>query len=68
MSAGWNSKAEISVQTSEIMRSLPMLAVPGWLESQRAPKPVPVVSALKNTARVRLDCKRSVCPARHAMM
>jgi len=26
-----------------------MLAVPGWLEAQRLPKPVAVASALKNT-------------------
>jgi len=44
-----------------------MLAVPGWLESHRLPKPDAVVSALKITARVKLDCSRSICPARQAM-
>ena len=34
-----------------------MLAVPGWLDSHSEPKPDAVVSALKITARVRLDCK-----------
>ena len=35
-----------------------MLAVPGWLDAQRLPKPVAVVSALKKTARVRLDVQQ----------
>ena len=34
-----------------------MLEVPGWLESQRLPNAVAVVSALQITARVRLDCR-----------
>jgi len=42
ISAGWKSSAEASVQTREIISSLPMLAVPGWLEAQRQPKPVAV--------------------------
>ena len=44
-----------------------MLAVPGWLERIRLPKEAPVVMALKNTARARLDCSRSPTPARHAI-
>ena len=44
-----------------------MLAVPGWLDSQSAPNAVAVVSALKTTARIRLDCSGAVSPARHAM-
>jgi hypothetical protein len=56
--AGWKSSADTSVHTSEIIKTFPMLAVPGWLEAQRLPKPVAVASALKNTARARLDVKR----------
>ena len=56
------------VLTSDSASSLPMLEVPGWLESHRLPNAVAVVSALQITARVRLDCNRLVCPARHAMM
>ena len=56
------------VVTSASAISLPMLDVPGWLDSHRLPNAVAVVQALKNTARVRLDCRRSVWPARHAMM
>src|SRR6266478_3922127 len=67
MRAGWKSTAAASVQTSDSARSLPMLDVPGWLENQRLPNAVAVVSALKITARVRLDCKRLVCPSRHAI-
>ena len=44
-----------------------MLAVPGWLDSQSAPNAVAVVSALKTTARIRLDCSGAVSPARQAM-
>jgi hypothetical protein len=44
-----------------------MLAVPGWLDSQRLPNAVAVVIALKNMARVRLDCSRFVLPERHAV-
>src|SRR5437762_14223438 len=67
ISTGWNSTAAASVHTSDSARSLPMLEVPGWLENQRLPNAVAVVSALKITARVRLDCKRLVCPSRHAI-
>ena len=35
-----------------------MLEVPGWLDNQRLPNAVAVVSALQITARVRLDCSR----------
>ncbi len=65
-SAGSNSNAQTSVQTIEIIRILPMLAVPGWLESQRLPKATPVVRALNSTARARLDCSRLVSPERQA--
>ena len=65
ISAGWKSKAETSVQISEIIRSLPMLAVPGWLDSQRLPNPVAVVRAEKNTARARLEVSRCAPPERH---
>src|ERR1700694_1747163 len=68
ISAGWNSTAAHIVLTSESANSLPMLEVPGWLESHRLPNALAVVSALQITALVRLDCSRFVCPARHAMM
>jgi hypothetical protein len=45
-----------------------MLDVPGWLESHTLPNEVADVAALKITARVRLDCKSPVCPARQAVM
>ena len=67
ISAGWNKIAAANVQTSDKASSLPMLEVPGCLESQRLPNAVAVVIALKKTARVRLDCKRFVVPARHAI-
>ena len=66
--AGWNRTAAASVQTSARAISLPMLDMPGWSESQRLPNAVAVVSALKNTARVRVDCSRLVRPAHQAMM
>ena len=66
-SAGWNSTAAESVVTSASAISLPMLDVPGWWENHRLPKAVAVVQALKKTARVRLDCKKLVSPALHAM-
>ena len=56
-----------SSQPSEIISSLPMLAVPGWLDSHRAPNAVAVTSALKTTARIRLDASIAVSPARHAV-
>ena len=68
ISAGWNSTAAHIVHTSDSARSLPMLDVPGWLDSHRLPKAVAVVSALQITARVSADCNRLVCPDRHAMM
>src|ERR1700730_19042953 len=52
---------------SDKASSFPELDVPGCFDSQRLPKAVAVVNALKNTARVRLDCKRFVVPARHAI-
>ena len=60
--AGRNSSVTNSSQPSEIISSLPMLAVPGWLESHKAPNAVAVVSALKRTARIRLDCNGSSHP------
>ena len=68
MRTGWNSTAAASVHKSDSASNLPMLEVPGWLDSQRLPKAVAVVMALKMTARVRLDCRSPVCPARQAMM
>ena len=64
--AGWNSTAAERVVTSDRAISLPMLEVPGWWENHRLPKAVAVVQALKNTARVRLDCKKLCSPARQA--
>ena len=54
------------MQASDSASSLPMLDVPGWAESLRLPNAVAVRSALKNTARVSADCRKSVCPRRHA--
>ncbi len=68
MSTGWNSTAAAIVQTRDSAINLPMLAVPGWLDSHNPPNAVAVVMALKKTALVRLDCSRPVLPARHAMM
>src|SRR3954452_4807304 len=68
ISAGWNSNAAHMVVTSDSARSLPMLEVPGWLESERLPKAAAVVRALQLTPRLKLDSIRLVCPARHAMM
>ena len=65
ISTGWNSTAAASVQSSDSASNLPMLDVPGWLESHRLPNAVAVVSALKNTARVRLDLQQ-VASARPA--
>jgi len=45
---GWpgdTNSVVTKVQASEIISNSPMLAVPGWLESQSVPKPVAVVSA-----------------------
>ncbi len=67
ISAGWNRRADTSVHTSEIISSLPMLAVPGWLDAQSEPKPVAVVRALKKTALVRLDSSRCSPPERQAI-
>ncbi len=67
ISAGWNKIAAAKVQTSDKASSFPILDVPGCLDSQRLPKAAAVVKALKNTARVRFDCKRFVVPARHAI-
>jgi hypothetical protein len=43
-----------------------MLAVPGWLEKDRLPNAVAVMRALKSTARVKGDCRKSDCPDRQA--
>ena len=45
-----------------------MLEVPGWLDSHRLPNAVPVVIALKITARLRVDWTNAVRPRRQAMM
>jgi hypothetical protein len=52
------------VQASDKAKSLPMVDVPGWLDSHRLPNAVAVVMALKMTARVRLDCRSPVWLAR----
>src|SRR5262249_30970894 len=68
ISTGWNSTAAAIVQTRDNAINLPILAVPGWLDSHKPPNAVAVVSALKTTALVRLDCSKPVLPARQAMM
>jgi hypothetical protein len=45
-----------------------MLDVPGPRESQRLPNAVAVGSALKNTARVNADCRKSICRRRRAAL
>src|SRR5208283_1860531 len=65
--AGTTKKAATSVKNSEIARSLPMLAVPGWDDSMRLPKAVPVVREEKKIARVRLEASISTFPLRQAM-
>jgi hypothetical protein len=55
------------VETSDSAINFAVLEVSGCFENQRLPKAVAVVIALKNTARVRLDCNSFVSPARHAM-
>ena len=65
--AGRNNNVTNSSQPSEIISNLPMLAVPGMLESHNAPNAVAVVRALKRTARIKLDCNGAVSPARHAI-
>ena len=60
MSAGWNNTADVSVQARDSASSLPMLDIPGLLESHRLPNAVPVKRALKNTARVNADCRKLV--------
>jgi hypothetical protein len=49
------------VQTSESAINLPMLDVPGWLDSHRLPNAVAVVIALNTKARVRVDCNSRFC-------
>ena len=48
------TNAASSVKNSNTAKSLPMLAVPGWLEKHRLPNATPVVKALKKIARVKL--------------
>src|SRR5271169_5872594 len=52
---GSNSSAVTSVPPSEIIRSLPLLAVPGCVESQRPPRALAVVSATRPTMEGRLQ-------------
>src|SRR5579871_4931607 len=66
--AGWKITAAASVVTSDSAISLPMLEVPGWCESHRLPKAIPVVDALNTIARVSGDCRNLVSPPRHATM
>ena len=54
-SAGSKISAQISVQTRDSISTFPMLAVPGWRDSQRLPNAVPVASALNSTARASAD-------------
>src|SRR6185312_1802777 len=68
ISAGWKTTAAANVVSSDRPISLPMLDVPGWCENHRLPKAMAVVQALKRIARVRLDCRKFVPPARQAMM
>ena len=65
ISTGWKSTAAAMVVTSASAINLPMLEVPGWLDSHKLPNAVAVVSALNITARVKLDCRSPVWPARH---
>src|SRR5215471_5685789 len=51
MRTGWNSTAAAMVVTSANAINLPMLDVPGWLESHRLPNAVAVVMALKDERR-----------------
>ena len=66
MRAGETKSVVTRVQPSEIISNSPMLAVPGWLESQSVPKPEAVVAALKITARVSAVCRKGCAPARQA--
>ena len=38
-----------------------------WIQEHSDNVPVAVITALKNTARVRLDCRKLASPARHAI-
>ncbi len=42
-----------------------MLAVPGWMDSHKVPKPDAVVAAEKITARVRGEARKQRWPCRH---
>lgn len=68
MRIGWNRTAAASVHASDRAINLPMLEMPGSLESHKLPKAVAVVMALKTTARVNVDSNRLVLPPRQAMM
>jgi hypothetical protein len=59
-STGWKNTAPIRVQTSDSTSNSPMLAVPGWLDSQRPPHAVAVVAALRMMAWVS-GCCSSTC-------
>ena len=61
-------KAATSVNTSEMVRSLPIEAVPGWFDSHRLPNATPVVRDEKKMARVRLEANMSATPFRQAIM
>src|SRR5690348_2914977 len=65
-SAGRKKSAVIKVQINAIASNSPMLAVPGWGESQRLPNAVDVVSALNTMARLVLDSSMWATPDRHA--
>ncbi len=53
-----------SVQPRLISSSSPILAVPGWADSAREPKAVPVVSAENRIARAVAEPSMSVRPVR----
>src|SRR5260370_1006248 len=51
ISTGWKSTTAAMAGTSASAINLPMLEVPGWLDSHKLPNAVAVVSALDITAR-----------------
>src|ERR1700730_18605556 len=65
---GWKNTAAPIVHSSDRAISLPMLEMPGELDTHMLPNAIAVVMALNITALVSVDCSRPVFPARHAMM
>jgi hypothetical protein len=68
ISTGWKSTAAAIGGDERQRHQLAHARGAGWLDSHKLPNAVAVVSALNITARVRLDCRSPVWPARHAMM